>query len=458
MAFDFGTILKNQISLVDFLDQREIFNKIVDVTRERTAFEAPMLMAMMGRYEQTKETSYHNFVNVELFQKETITAAPTDNSGGAGTNVTVVVGNASGTSYPRVGDIIQVPGASRRQGLVTTKVSDAGGDQITLESVTGNDMELANGQILAVHSSAEEEGGGFVQAMNWKPVKRVNNIQIFAETVASITDVQKETWVEVQIDGAYKWLPQAEANGYFVFMKKIAMQMLFGEGSGDNFITASPSLTGPTSNGVSTTRGVNSYIETDGMNFPGAFFDQALLEAMARQMDKRRCPKLYQVWLGSEGCIQWDNLFYGLDGSPLSDTSRWQITGEDLRLGIEKYSIYGRTFAKVPMQAFNEQHQTNFTNSAGFQNMMFFIPDGGEVGLDGGGSAPYMRVRTLPVAPGIGPNASSNGIYRSSKTGNYAPIPTNKTRTLDVNWETKQGLEFLGADFGARVILSYTGS
>lgn len=458
MAFNIGTIKKNQISLVDFLDQREIFNKIVDVTRERVAFDIPMLMARMGRYVPTSQTSYHHFVNTELFQTETIIASPTDNSGGAGTNVTVRVGSTAGTSYFQVGHTIQVPGANRRQGLVTTRVADAGGDLITLESITGSDMELANGQVLAVVSSANEEGGGFKAAMNWKPTKKVNNIQIFANKVASITDIQQMTTVEVEINGENYWLPQAEINGYFAFMKEIAMQFILGEGSGDNFVTASPSLTGVGGNAVSTTRGVNSYIATDGLNFPGAFFNQALIESLKRQMDRRRCPNMYQVWCGSEGDVQWDNYFYGLDGNPISDSSRWEITGEDLKLGIRKFSIYDRTFAKVSLQALKEPNQTDFTNSAGFDKMMFFIPDGGEVSLDNGGSAPYMRVRYLKVADASGPNASSNGIYRSSKTGNYAPVPTNDTRTLDINWETKQGLEFLGSNFGARVLLSYTGS
>ena len=194
MAVSLGTILKNQISVVDFLDQREIYSKVVDVTRERTAFNLSMLMQKMGKYVVSKMTNYHSFVNVELFQKETISAVPTDN--GAGLNWTYVVASANGTSFGQVGDIVQIPDANRTQGIITTRVPDAGGDIITIQAVNGA-MALTNGMVISVMSMAAEEGGGFVAAKNWKPVKKQNNIQIFAEDIASISDIQMETWIEV---------------------------------------------------------------------------------------------------------------------------------------------------------------------------------------------------------------------------------------------------------------------
>lgn len=457
MSFQQGTVNKQFVSAVDFLDRREIFDKLVDITNEKASFA--LMMMWMGRYVKTDMTNYHHFVNTELFAVETIasggvtTVAPAGAAAAAATTATVVLTSTSGASFPRVGNIIQVPGTERRTALVTARTADAAGDIITLKSISGLALQLAPGQKLAVIGSAGGEGGKFISPLKYKPLKRQNNIQIFPETIAKITDIQKAAKVEIDLgDGSYQYLYKAEADGLLVMKKNISNHMLFGEGSGDNFIITNPSLVDPDGNPVSTTRGLNSYISSEGINLGNAAaFSNDVFASLKRQLDQRRCGNLYHVWGGSEMEIQWDTFFQALGSANISDAARWNITGRDLELGISKVTYFGRTYARMGMSAFNEPNIVSFANSAGYDKFVYFIPND-EVPLEGGGSAPRIRIRYMEVPTG-GQNSSSNGIYRTTQTGNYAPVPTNDERTLSIHCETKQGLEFLGPDHAAKFIL-----
>ena len=53
------------MSSVSFLDQREILNKLLDVTNEEYSFLD--VMELMGRSVQTSVPEYHTFINAELY-------------------------------------------------------------------------------------------------------------------------------------------------------------------------------------------------------------------------------------------------------------------------------------------------------------------------------------------------------------------------------------------------------
>jgi len=56
-----NAVSKQFISSVSFLDQREILNKLLDVTNEEYSFLD--VMEMMGQSVQTAVPEYHNFIN-----------------------------------------------------------------------------------------------------------------------------------------------------------------------------------------------------------------------------------------------------------------------------------------------------------------------------------------------------------------------------------------------------------
>lgn len=448
----FGSVTKRNVSAVDFLDNREIFKQIIDITNEKASFAR--MMNIMGRYVLTTQPSYHNFVNTELFSTETI-IDPAATVHTANTDVTIQVASADGTSFFRVGEIVQVPGANRRTALVTVKTADAGGDLIRLKSISGSSMELANGQVLSVTGSAEAEGGDFTEHRKHFPTKRVNNIQIFAEKIAKITDIQSAAKLEVSPDS---YLYYDEAQGLLTMEKNISSQLLFGEGTGDNFTISSPTHVDSDSRPISTTRGLNSHIAAEGINLSGVTMGETVLNTLKRQYAKKRTPMEFLMLGGAEMAIQnsqyWFNLAGGAGGA--SDSARW-MTGDDVTIGVEGWKYNGMKFKVMELAAFDEQAITNFTGSAGYQNFVYILPTA-NVPLVGGGAAPGLRVRYMQVPGGNGSNASSNGIYRTTKLGNYAETPTSDERILEVNCETKQGLECLNAPHCARLILQSSGS
>ncbi len=448
----FGQVQKANVSAVSFLDTREIYKYMIDITQEKPSFSA--MMKIIDRFEPTAQTNYHNFVNVELFSTEQITdSAVTVHT--ANTDITVRVSTANGESFPRVGEIVQIPGANRRTALVIAKTSDAGGDLLRLKSVTGQALELADDQIISVTGSAAGEGGTFLQHRKYFPVKRQNNVHIFAEDISEMTDVQLATLVELA-PGKYAYFD--EINGLLVMQKNVSNHLLFGEGSGDNFITTSPTLTDPSGNALSTTRGINSYIASEGINLSGQTIGETLMNTLKRQYTKKRVMTDFMMLGGAEMEIQATQFLFNLNGgaAALSDAMRW-MTQNEIEIGVTGWKFNGMKFRMQPLASFDEPGIVNFTGSAGYQNFVFLLPTA-PVKTVNGGTAPGVRVRYLPVPAGNGANSASDGIYRTTKTGNYAEVPTDKNRKLTISCETKQGVELLNAPHCARIILQASGS
>ena len=75
MAIQFGQLDKNYVSSVDFLDQREILNQVLNITNEEKSFVD--IMEMMGKSIVTANPTYHHWVNEEIYQVLTVNATGT---------------------------------------------------------------------------------------------------------------------------------------------------------------------------------------------------------------------------------------------------------------------------------------------------------------------------------------------------------------------------------------------
>lgn len=438
------------------LDTREIFPLLLDKTNERMTF-LDLFRFDEERMVKTDQTNFHQFYNTELFETMTINGVPTDVPTGSlptGTVVDIVVTAANGTSFAQVDDIVQFPGSNRRIGQVIAKTADAGGDILRVKGVANVSLQAATTQVLSVVGSAKGEGGKFSTARKYPVVKRSNWIQIFADTICEITDIQKMSTVEVKINGENKWMPKLMLDGETVFKKKIALSMLFNEPtSQDNFPASTPTLTDADGNALNVTRGLNSYIAQSGITLSSVTINNAFFDTLTRQLNKARCGTRYSVWGGSEMSIAWDNFFQALGSADISDAARWLISGDSLTLGIKNVRYHDRDFAKMPMSIFDDQATVSFTGSAGYEKFMFFVP-WDEIKTVGGASQKRIRCRYMEVPAGNGPNSVSNGIYRQTMLGNYAPTPTSDERKLKITEEAKLGLEVLGADHFVRAILA----
>ena len=67
-----GGLSKSYVSSIEFLDQREILNKVLDITNEELSFID--VMELTGRSKPTSVPEYHHFVNEELYVLATVTA------------------------------------------------------------------------------------------------------------------------------------------------------------------------------------------------------------------------------------------------------------------------------------------------------------------------------------------------------------------------------------------------
>ncbi len=455
MAFGQGIVKKSVISAVELLDTREIMQQLVDITNEGSSFA--MWYSWTDRYEPVAQTSWSDKVNVELFSIETITN-PAVTVHTANTEITIRVANANGTSFPNVGEILVIPGANKARAMVKAKTADAGGDLLRLKSENGANLNLANGQKLAVNGSAASEGGGPVASRHYLPTTRRNNIQIWDETIYESTDIQMAADVELEINGTKRYLNKQEIEGTLQMMKKISMDLLFAKGTGDNFIITNPTHS-DADGAISTTRGVLPHIEAEGINIPGATIGDDLFNNLKRQYDKKRIKGVFDVLGGTELDIQWDEYFYNLGAVPgiAPDNSRWMVSGDKLNLGIKEYTRYGLTFRKMPLLAFNDPNTANFTGSAGYNNYALIIPTA-PVALYGGQSAPGIRIRYMPLPMDGNGNVTSNGKYRTTDHGRYANIPTTEKRTVKRLCETKQGLHMLNAPHCTAIELQSSGS
>ena len=105
MALTFGSLNKQYVSTIDFLDQREILNSLFDITNEKDSFLD--VMNMMGRKKPTSTVTYHNFVNTELYNVLTVSGTPT----GAGTNASPLLVTVSAGDFAKVreGELLLSP-------------------------------------------------------------------------------------------------------------------------------------------------------------------------------------------------------------------------------------------------------------------------------------------------------------------------------------------------------------
>lgn len=454
-----GSITKKYISsLTPIMDVREIIPQLLNVTNEDVTFSEMMRLA--NRFVITDVPEYNFAENEELYAVETVKAGGVSEVTATLKVVDVTLVSVDGASFPRVGDVVLVPGANKRTAWVSARTAGTGGssDVIRIVSVTGQSLEITTGMKLSVLSQASGEGGSSPTARRYGVTRRKNNVQIFKEAVPKITDIQNASKVEFTFKGQPYYMLKAQYDSKVGFDKNIQNQFLFGEGTGDNFSASSPTITDASGNPVSLTKSLNQYVKEEGLSLVNQTVNLAFFKTLDKALNKKRTGKLYGVLGGTEMNHAWDDLFQALGSANVSSAARWDITGKDLELGIDKVKLYGRTYAKMPLTAFDEQNIINFTGSAGHQGTMFFIPLDQAKAYGGGQVADRIRVRYMPLPSSGAVNVTSDGITREIVLGGLAPIATSEESVFQIHYETIQGLEVLSASHFAVVSIAGFGS
>lgn len=454
---EIGTIKYKDLAAVPLLLNDEVFPLLIDKTREKAQFV--QWLEKMGRYVQTGTDEFHDLVNNQIFATEVI-IDPAATVHTAGTEITVQVTSADGTSPFRAGETVQIPGTNRRQAIVVSVTADAGGDLVRLKSLSGDALELAIDQKLASVSIAGESGGGYVAHKKVLQTKRSGVVQIFPLEIAKITDVAKAAKLRIQTPGGMGEAYLDELNGTLEYWKAVGGQYLFGQSTGEQFSLANPGFTGENGNGLQTTSSIDEYIANEGRTYTGTTIGTDLFNSLKRHYAQLQLDGSFILLGGSELSIQWTDYIHSLNNADglVNSGARYQLSGSELTLGIQQFTVNGLTFKLMEQtQVFDDRGRVNFTGSAGFQNFVYIIPDG-NVPTVGGGSAPAFHIRYMSSPLENNSMRNSNGIYTTIRSGDLAPVPTGGKRELVTKMTSTQGLQWLDPDKGVRLILQSSGS
>jgi hypothetical protein len=426
-----GQIQKNYVSSVNFLDQREILNKILDVTNEESSFLD--VMELTGRSEVTSVPEYHHFVNEELYVLGTVT------SGGAtpGDTLTLVI-DADAFAFVNLGELVLFP--SGKVGIVTAK--NSGTSAITVKNVDDADgsLNVADGGKIAFFSNAAGEGSESPAAKRWKPTKYANQVQIFKGKF-SITDIQKASKIETEFNGKPFYMYKGQHESLLKFRGDISLAAWFSRKSATKFSDANPALVDAEGKPIQTTMGVDQYVTSMGKDLTTDVTGVLDLDDWAKltqTLNKDRAPLQYFLFTGTSSNILLDNLFNNLGNSALlSQGARFQIAGKELDLGIDTIKIYGRTFYKKYLPLLDHKNILNFTGGYNAKDSIYGIP-ADKIKTQDGQMVDRLRMRYMA---GDGTDLK----YREILTGGLAPVPTDDRSVLNISYESVQGVEILGA-------------
>lgn len=422
-----GNITKQYVSSIDFLDQREILNKVLDITNEESSFLD--IMELTSRSKVTSVPEYNHFVNEELYVLATVTAV----TGSASAQVTATI-DADAYAYVNVGELVLFPNG--KVGYVVSK----SGSNIVVKSVDGTNLTLTAADKISFFSNAAGEGSLSPNAKRWGLTKYANQVQIFKGKF-EITDVQKASKVEVEFQGKPFYMYKGQHESLMKFRDDISAALIFGRKSSTKFGDASPALTDAEGKPVQTTMGMDQYVTTLGSDLSLLTAGQVSLadvKALTQLLNKNRCPQEYFLFVGTTQNIYWDDLFNNLGNSALlSQGARFQISGKEVDLGIDTVKIYGRTYYKKHLTILDHKNIINFTGGYNAKDAAYGIP-ASKIKTNDGQMMDRLGVRYMA-------EGGTDFKYREILLGGLAPVPTNERSVLEIHYESIQGLEILGA-------------
>jgi hypothetical protein len=427
MAGTIGVYDKKYVSSVNFLDQREILNKVLDITNEESSFLD--IMELTGRSAPTSVPTYHHFVNEELYVLATVTAVT-----GSGTTSLTATIDATAWAYVNAGELVLFPNG--KVGYVFSKT----GSNVVVKSVDATNLTLVAADKISFFSNAAGEGSLSPDAKRWGVTKYYNQVQAFKGKF-SITDVQKASKVEVEFQGKPFYMYKGQHESLMKFRGDISAALMFGRMSTTQFADANPALVDGEGNAVQTTAGLDQYVTTYGVNqslLTAGSLSAADVRTLTQTLNKDRCPAEYFLFTGTTQNIAWDNFFNALgNGAIVSQAARFNVQSK-LDLGIDSVKIYGRTYHKKYLPILDHKNIVNFTGGPNFKDAAYGAPATKQKTVDG---AMIDRIGVRYMA-GDGLDLK----YREILLGGLAPVPTNERSVLEIHYESIQGLEILGAN------------
>jgi len=439
MAVTQGTLNKAFVSAIDFLDQREIDPKIYDQSRDRAFTD---IMKIVDRRKPTSMPTYHNFVNNDVYEVGTISAVTT-----TGTAAPVFTINTAST-FPRVGDLIKSSNSNNvgKQARIQVVTFGSGTATITARSVGGNASPffVTVGDLVSFGSDAFAEKSDAPTNRRYGLTKYYNQVQIFRE-VDEITDVQKVSKIEVEVNGDYHILPYQHIQKVIKMNGDISVQMLAGTQSTTLYSDSNPFLADPTSGlPIQTTGGLDWYVTTYGISDQSAVlgtFGFTELDDIIDNFIANKAPTDMMCFMGSRS-YRLISKFLKQLGSSSVDSRRIMVDGRSFDFECEHLSYGGYEFDLIHIPIFDHPQLFSATLSADINGSVYFVPKDQVETVDSGRS-PRIQIRYQESPFGVGRNGSNNGVMAEWRTGALAEIPTSSVAQLHTDWYSAQGLECL---------------
>ena len=470
MAFTYGNGVagatnKYTASAVALLDQREIYNQLIDIQDDAEWLD---FMYMAGKKDATAVPFYTSFYNDNLYKLLTVAGVPTGT-----TTIPLIPLSTADYNFVLVGDLLKFP--SGAVGRVQEKQPAA---IIKVQSVSGTALAATlaamNGVKLSAFSNAQEEGSIEPGTRRWSVNSLQNRVQIFRNAI-KITDVQNASKIELEFNGKPYILPYEMIQGLQKHRGDISLAMWLGEVSNTLFAdvdgptaTATPPyLQGETGYGVQTTRGMDSYITNYGINdsvTTAGTFTLSDLSDLEAQLTAVRAPMEYMIAGSNPAVAVISDFLKNLpsagqtitnNATPTANTNGYyksgvnsgilSVNGREIDLQAEKFMHGGYTYNLKAFKVLSNTDVINYTGGP-IAKSIYFLPMG-KVKTVGGGMNDYFRYKYMAQpAPGTGSVETAELM-----TGALAPTPTNQEQSLTVSWTSNMGLEVFAPNKFAKI-------
>ena len=477
MAFTYGygaqgATDKYTASAVALLDQREIYNQLIDIQDDAEWLD---FMYMAGKKDATAVPFYTSFYNDNLYKLLTVSGTPTGT-----TTIPLITLSPADYNFVLVGDLLKFP--SGAVGRVQEKQASY---IIKVQSVSGTALAASLGAMagvkLSAFSNAQEEGSVEPGARRWSVNSLQNRVQIFRNAI-KITDVQNASKIELEFNGKPYILPYEMIQGLQKHRGDISLAMWLGEVSNTLFadlepgVSAGSYLAGAQGYGVQTTRGMDSYITNYGINDSvtnAGTFTLADLSDLEAQLTAVRAPMEYMIAGSNPAVAVISDFLKNLPSAGQTITTNYtnetaptasqftgnngyyksginsgvlSVNGRSIDLQAEKFMHGGYTYN---LKAFKVLSNTDVINYSGgpIEKSIYFLPMG-KVKTVGGGMNDYFRYKYMAQpAPGTGSVETAELM-----TGALAPTPTNQEQSLTVTWTSNMGLEVFAPNKFAKIV------
>lgn len=440
----------NYISLISLLLDDEINPNVIDIYNWEGFTD---IMGLMGRYKESKQPVYHNYVNADIGVQ--VTAESVANSG---TATVTVVATALTTGFTRKNMVFMFPNGKVGHVQSVTTASDK--DSIVIESGDGTNLTLVAGQKLDVFTEAEGEASIAPTNLRRSLTKYVNNIQII-RNVNEETDVAKVALLRVNFGGQAYFYAKNLIEKLVEWKGWVNGMVIGGKISSTLFSDTSPVLTDPDGGGaVQLSRGFDQYATTYGVDDDVATPDTWTLadhgDVIDQLIAKRANISKYKLLMSNKVKGKVDDYLKNLGSSGVTSVRINAEAGATTKLNytVDQFNYRGMTadLAVMPILDNNKMFsQTDIVKS------IYYMPEDSVRTLDNGVQP---RVQMRYQSHGLGPVNKGDKIWGEWHSGPLSPVSPamgieNDRALWRTNWKTHQGLECLGAQHLAKsVVLS----